>query len=133
MWYHDFALVYNVRTKGRILPYLLGGVGAQYWFIDSAYINETRPALTYSIGGGIRIVGDDLFSVTLEVRDYFSKLNIRSDAIYRSNVVDPQDDTRQINIPVTNLDAQGVEEPFAGFQKENLSSLWYAIGIVATF
>jgi hypothetical protein len=133
LWYHDFSLVYNVKTKGRILPYVLGGVGAQYWFVDSAYINDTRPALTYSIGGGIRIVGDDLFSVTLEVRNYFSKVEHRSDSIFRANVVDPQDDTRQIDIPVTNLDAQGLEVPFAGFQKESLSTLWYAIGIVATF
>ena len=133
VWYHDTALVYNVLTKGRILPYILGGVGGQYWYIDSAYINDTPPALTYSIGGGFRIVGDDLFSINFEVRDFFSKLNNRSDSIFRPNVVDPQDDTRQIDIPITTLDPQGQEQPFGGFQKESLSTIWYSIGIVATF
>ncbi len=133
MWYHDTALVYNVLTKGRVIPYLMGGVGGQYWYVDSSYINDTPPILAYNIGAGIRIVGDDLFSVTVEVRDYFSKVQHRSGAIFRPGVVDPQDDTRQIDIPLSVLDAQGQEQPFSGFQKESLSSLWYSIGVVATF
>ncbi len=133
MWYHDQALVYNVLTRGHLIPYLLGGVGAQYWVIDSAYLKSSDPALTFSFGGGLRIVADDLFSIVLEVRDYITKVQHNSNASFLTNQVDPNDDTRLIDIPLTALDDQGQEIPFQGFQEESYNVIWFSIGLVATF
>jgi len=133
LWYHDQALIYNIRTRGHIIPYVMGGIGAQYWVIDSAYIKGADPAITYSFGGGIRIVADDLFSVVFEVRDYLSTVQHQSSAIFLEDQVDPEDDTRLIDVPLTQTDETGQEIPFRGFEEESYSTLWYSIGIIANF
>lgn len=134
MWYQDHALVFNVMTKGRVLPYVLGGVGAQYWVIDSQYVYDSDSAFTYSFGGGLRIVGDELWSVVLELRDYVSTVHHRSDAIFREGVIDPEDDTRLIDIPMTDLDpADAQRRPFGGFEKLTNHNIWFSIGLVSSF
>lgn len=134
MWYQDQALVYNILTKGRIIPYVMGGIGAQYWVIDSTYLYKSDTAFTYSYGGGIRIVGDDLFSVVVEVRDYVASVQHRSDSIFLENVIDPENDTALIDIPMTDLDPDTAQErPFGGFEKVKNHNIWFSIGIVATF
>jgi len=134
MWYQDQALVYNILTKGRVIPYVLGGIGAQYWVIDSTYIFNSQAAFTYSFGGGIRIVGDELFSVVFEIRDYVATVQHRSDAVFLDSQIDPGDDTRLVNIPMTALNPEtGREEPFGGFEKVKNNNIWFSIGLVATF
>ncbi len=132
-WYHEQALVYNILVRGHLIPYVLGGIGAQYWVIDSAYLKSSDPALTFSFGGGLRVVADDLFSVVFEVRDYMSKVQHNSSSTFLTDQVDPDDDTRLIDIPLTQLDSEDTEIPFGGFAEESYHAIWFSIGLIASF
>jgi hypothetical protein len=131
-WYHDHSVVYNVLTKGRLIPFLSAGIGGQYYYMDSAYVFDNTSAFTVSYGGGLRIVADDLFSVVLEAKGYRQTLKWPSRSVFLQNVTDPERDDVLIDIPMTVLE-EGVERPFTGFEEITLTNLWYSIGLVATF
>lgn len=131
-WYHDHSVIYNVLTKGRLIPYLSAGVGGQYYYMDSTYVFDSASAFTLSYGGGLRVVADELFSILFEVKNYRQDLKWRTSATFLDDVVDPEQDDVLIDIPMTVLE-DGVERPFEGFEENTLNNIWYSIGIVATF
>jgi len=131
-WYHDHSVIYNVLTKGRLIPYLSAGVGGQYYYMDSTYVFDSTSAFTLSFGGGLRVVADELFSVLFEVKNYRQTLRWHTDSVFMGDVVDPDRDDVLIDIPMTVLE-DGAERPFTGFADETLNNIWYSIGLVATF
>ncbi len=101
VWMHDHALTWYPRGQGRLQPYLVGGVGTQFYFVDSRYIDGMASGLTFSYGAGLRVVGDDLFSLQIEVRNYQTAIQYDVDPIFetRQNL----DGNALIDFPVSRL------------------------------
>lgn len=74
MWRHEHGFAYYPRGRGMVQPFLTAGVGTNHFSINSKYIGGTAGNLAFSYGAGLRIVADDLFSITLEVRNYNTKI-----------------------------------------------------------
>lgn len=74
MWRHEHSIVYYPRGRGAVQPYVTGGVGTNHLAVDSAYVEGGSGALAFSYGAGIRWVADELFSLTLEVRNYHTSI-----------------------------------------------------------
>ncbi len=70
MWRNEHGLTYYPRGRGRVQPFLTAGAGWNNFSIDSPYLAGSAGAFAFSYGGGLRIVADDLFSVTFEIRNY---------------------------------------------------------------
>lgn len=71
-WNTSLEALWYPRGEGRIQPYLIGGVGYQFLELDSIFVANNVSAPLYSYGIGLRIVGDDLYSFRIEVRNYHS-------------------------------------------------------------
>jgi len=69
-WNSSLEALWYPRGEGRIQPYLIGGFGYQLLELDSIYVSGNVSAPVYSYGIGLRIVGDDLYSFRVEVRNY---------------------------------------------------------------
>jgi hypothetical protein len=70
MWRNEHGITYYPRGRGMVQPFFTAGIGSNNFSVDSEYISGTAGSIAYSWGGGLRIVADDLFSLTLEVRNY---------------------------------------------------------------
>lgn len=71
-WNTELNGIWYPRGEGRIQPYVIGGVGYQFMELDSVYVDGMSSAPVFSYGAGLRIVGDDLYSFRVEVRNFHS-------------------------------------------------------------
>lgn len=83
-------------------------------------------------------MGDELFSVRLEVREFVHSVQFDARESFLENRPNPDSEApvgeRLIDIPLTQLDASGTARPFADkFEKESFSNLWFSLGVVAAF
>jgi hypothetical protein len=157
----DHSLTYYPLGEGLLQPFVSGGVGSQWYEIDSDYIADgLSGAFSFSYGVGLRIVADDLYSFRLEVRNYHSQVefevaerwriqqNKAGDALLSVPVmrlVDFEDATteqieaifEQLDLPVpapldaTTLPTVPVE--VESFDAMNFTNLYFSIGFTAAF
>jgi hypothetical protein len=157
VWSGELSGVWYPRGEGVVQPYLIGGAGYDWFDIDSFYIDGGTSSLMFSYGAGLKIVGDDLFSIRLEVRNYHTSLehavsktfrtlpNLSADALVDfpiSELVDRGSLTEEEVAAIfeaLDLDPNGLEElaflpvAFPGFEKETFSNLWFSLGFEITF
>lgn len=139
VWFHDSALSYYVLTRGRVLPFVSVGAGSQHFFLDSpSYVDGIANSLSFSFGGGVRIIGDQLFSVRIEAREFIQEVQFDARDAFLEDQPNPDTNApvgeRLIDIPLTQLDAAGTAQHFADkFDKDKFSNLWLSVGVVAAF
>lgn len=157
LWTGELSGVWYPRGKGVVQPYVIGGAGVDWFDIDSVYIDGASSSVAFSYGLGLKLVGDELYSIRLEVRNYHGTLENKVGATFRtlpnlsadalidfpvSKLVDRADLTQaEIDaiFAALDLDPNGLEDltvlpvPYDGYEKESYSNLWFSIGFEATF
>ena len=73
-WDTEIAALWYPRGEGRVQPYLIGAFGRNFFELDSVYANGIAQSNVFSYGLGLRVVGDDLYSFRIEVRNYHREL-----------------------------------------------------------
>lgn len=102
---HELAAVYYPRGKGRLQPYLIGGLGQNFWQLDTNYVDGIASSLVYSYGAGLRIIGDDLYSFRLEVRRFSTSVQHEVNDVF---ITTPSVDGRSlVDVPVSRLRSVG--------------------------
>lgn len=160
IWTAELSGVWYPRGEGVLQPYLIGGIGQNWFDIDSSYIDGVTSAMAFSYGVGLRIVGDDLYSIRLEVRNYHTSLdhsvggtfrelpNLSADRLVKfpvSSLVDlDQLSDAQIAaiLEALDLDPSIVEGEnavtalpvaYVKYEEETFMNLWVSLGFEATF
>lgn len=157
IWSGDLSAVWYPRGEGAVQPYLIGGGGVDWFDIDSVYIDGATTSTSFSYGIGLKLVGDELYSIRLEARNYhvsldhnvarsFRKLpNLSADALIEypvSRLVNINDLTQeQIDEILASLDLDNVDPstltalpvPYEGFDNQSFTNLWFSLGFEATF
>jgi hypothetical protein len=138
MWFHETSVSWYPIVRGRLLPYVSGGVGGQYYFLDSSnYVHGTTSSLAFSTGVGLRLVGDNVLSARLEVRNYWYSVDFTPSQNFLKDVPNPDRGApvgeRLLNIPLTALDADGTAQQVTKYDKQSFSNLWMSVGFVAAF
>lgn len=123
----DVGLTYYPRGEGRMQPYLTGGIGSQWYDVDSDYIDGFGKGLSFSYGGGLRVVMDDLYSFRFEVRNYHTEIGFDVNPEWRldQNI----QGTALIGIPVLAItdyrDSNGVPR----FSADELNQIYGRLGL----
>lgn len=157
VWTGEVSGVWYPRGEGVVQPYLIGGGGMDWFDIDSVYINGATSSVTFSYGAGLKIVGDELYSIRLEVRNYHTTLdhsigetfrtlpNLSADALLDFPVSELVDrgslSPEEVDaiFEALDLDPNGLEDitvlpvPYSSYEKETFTSLWFSLGFEATF
>ncbi|RKZ10630.1 hypothetical protein DRQ53_05515 [bacterium] len=157
IWTGELSGSWYPRGEGTFQPYLIGGVGANLYDIDSAYIDGSTSSLAFSYGVGIRLIGDELYSIRIEARNYHASLensvgstflqlpNLSADQLVDfpvSRLVDQSELTQAeidailqlLDINPGAIDPQTpLPVPYESYETETFSSLWVSIGFEATF
>jgi hypothetical protein len=160
IWNAELSGVWYPRGKGVLQPYLIGGIGQNWFDIDTSYIDGVTSSLAFSYGLGLRIVGDELYSIRMEVRNYHTALdhavgdtfrelpNLRADRLIKfpvSSLVDINtlsDAEIAAILESLDLDPSIVEGEnavtvlpvaYGGYEEETFMNLWISLGFEATF
>lgn len=157
IWQGEISAVWYPRGKGVFQPYLIGGGGGNLFDIDSSYIDGSTAGLFFSYGGGIKLVGDELYSIRIEVRNYHSNLNhevgatfrelpnLSADALVQYPVSQLRDQSEltqaeidailaKLDLDPNAIDAQTpLPVPYEQYDNEAFSNLWISLGFEATF
>lgn len=157
----DHSFTYYPRGEGRLQPFVSAGVGSQWYELDSDYIKDgLTGAFGFSYGVGLRVVGDDLYSFRLEVRNYHAQIEFEPAERWRiqqnkagdkllsvpvMQLVDFENATQEeieavfarLDLPVPNpLDETTlpmVPVPVDSFEPVDFTNLYFSIGFSATF
>jgi len=113
--------------EGRWHPFLLGGLGKTWYSLNSNYTEGSTSSWTYTGGGGIRFVADELVSVRLEV--LYNRSKVKFDPA--ESFLSLEEGT--LIIPLYELPDVGVATPVQEFEEHSLSSLSWALGFTAAF
>lgn len=84
LWMHDHGLAWYPRGEGRVQPYLVAGAGSQVYFLDSKYVEGSASGFAFSYGAGLRVVGDDLYSLRIEVRNYHTSVRFAPGSVFET-------------------------------------------------
>ena len=157
VWSGELSGVWYPRGKGVVQPYIIGGVGYDWFDIDTVYIDGATSSLAFSYGAGLKLVGDELYSIRLEIRNYHTGLahsvgktfrtlpNLSADALVDfpvSELVDRESLTQEeidAIFEALDLDPNGLDEltvlpvPYSGYEEQTFSNLWFSLGFEATF
>jgi len=160
IWNAELSGVWYPRGKGVFQPYLIGGIGQNWFDIDTVYIDGVSSALAFSYGLGVRIIGDDLFSLRMEVRNYHTALehavgstfrelpNLSADRLIQfpvSSLVDISElsdaeiaailESLDLDPSIVEGDNAVTRLPvaYAGYEEETFMNLWISLGFEAAF
>ena len=157
VWSGELSGVWYPRGEGVVQPYLIGGGGFDWFDIDSVYIDGATTSTSFSYGLGLKLVGDELYSIRLEARNYHVKLehdvartfrtlpNLSADALVDypiSRLVDINDlsqaeiDAILDSLDLDNLDPSTLTSlpvPYEGYESESFTNLWFSLGFEAAF
>lgn len=157
IWNTELSGVWYPRGRGVLQPYLIAGAGLDVYNIDSAYIEGGTNAFAFSYGAGLKLVGDEIYSIRIEVRNYHTTMNHSPADSFRelpnlsadrkvnypvSRLVDQSELTQaeidailqQLDIDPSAIDAQTpLPVPYGKYESETMSSLWISVGFEATF
>jgi hypothetical protein len=157
VWSGELSGVWYPRGTGVVQPYVIGGAGYDWFDIDTAYIDGATSSFAFSYGAGLKIVGDELYSIRLEVRNYHTNLansvgqpfrtlpNLSANALVDfpvSELVERDTLTPEevdAIFEALDLDPTALDEltllpvPYSGYEKETFSTLWFSLGFEATF
>lgn len=129
------AMIYPLNMfgdgKGKLHPFLTGGVGGLWYEMNSNYFKGTSMANDYSLGAGLRLLVDKNISVRFEVlthihtieftpADYFTTLD-------EGTLVVPLNEYPQ------NPDGSVDEKPVTKYEPQSLSLLNWSIGVHGSF
>ena len=130
-WNTELSALWYPRGEGRIQPYLIGAVGYQFMELDSVYVDGISSAPVFSYGAGLRVVGDDLYSFRLEVRNFHSTLSF--DAAREFATIVAPNGGGLFDIPIFQLVEEGEVELDENFQPVDpeLRELFQSLGINA--
>ena len=138
-------------------PYLIGGAGFDWWDVDSVYMAGATNSFSFSYGAGLRIVGDELYSIRLEIRNYHTGIapevgktfltlpNLSADALVDfpvSELVDRNSLTPEEVAAIfeaLDLDPSAYQDltllpvAYSGYDEQTFMTLWFSLGFEATF
>jgi hypothetical protein len=98
----DHSLTYYPFGDGLLQPFVSGGIGSQWYELDSDYIADgLTGAFSFSYGLGLRVVADDLYSFRLEVRNYHAQVEFEVADYWR--VQQNEAGNALISVPVMRL------------------------------
>jgi hypothetical protein len=152
-----WILDHITSAEGAVQPFLSVLAGTQSIYLDSDYVTDRTSTFQLSYGGGLRIVGDDLYSISIEARYYHSKVQYGVDSYFREVI--GLDGQSRVKFPVgqlhrtadlvaqygqdfvdkivEQLGLDGTEDklPVApdSYEKRNFNNLWISVGFVAAF
>ena len=157
VWSGELSGVWYPRGMGVVQPYVIGGAGYDWFDVDSAYIDGATSSFAFSYGAGLKIVGDELYSIRLEIRNYHTSLdhavgktfvtlpNLGADALVDfpvSELVDRESLSPEEIAAIfeaLDLNPNGLEDltvlpvPYSSYEKETFSNLWFSLGFEAAF
>lgn len=164
IWNHEHGITWYPRgwwifdrfssKEGAVQPFLSLMAGTQSIFLDSDYVQEPATTFQFSYGLGLRIVGDDLYSIRVEARNYHSQVQYDVDEYFREVI--GLDGESRVRFPVGRLERKDdldpeladrivaelglpapapdkLPVPPAEFEKRNFTNLWVSVGFVAAF
>jgi hypothetical protein len=157
VWSGELSGVWYPRGTGVVQPYIIGGAGYDWFDIDTTYVDGATSSFAFSYGAGLKIVGDELYSIRIEVRNYHTSLansvgqpfrtlpNLSADALVdfpvselvgRDTLTPEEVDAI---FEALDLDPAALEDltlipvPYSGYEEETFSTLWFSLGFEATF
>lgn len=157
VWTGELSGVWYPRGEGVVQPYLIGGGGIDWFDVDSGYIDGATTSTSFSYGVGLKLVGDDIYSIRLEARNYHVQLehdvaqtfrrlpNLSADGLVDypiSRLVDIDDlSPEEVEAILGSLDLDNLDPetlttlpvPYGNFDSESFTNLWFSIGFEATF
>lgn len=157
IWSGELSGVWYPRGEGTVQPYLIAGGGFDWFDVDSAYIAGGTTSTSFSYGLGLKLIGDELYSIRLEARNYHVGLdhdvastfrtlpNLSADALVDypvSRLVDINDLSQaEIDAILDGLDLDNLDPatltalpvPYESFDSESFTNLWFSLGFEAAF
>ncbi len=113
--------------RGRVHPFLTGGVGTAIYNLDSNYVDESASSVNVNFGGGIRVIADDVISLRAEVL-----YQVHSIEFTPAEFFDERDDGT-VRIPVFEFTDSGEYERARDFASETLGGLTWQLGFQVVF
>jgi len=113
--------------RGRIHPFLTGGVGTAFYNLDSNYVDETASSVNINVGGGIRVFADDVISLRAEIL-----YQVHSIEFTPAEFFDQRDDGT-VTIPVYEFTDSGEYQRAESFASETLGGLTWQLGFQLVF
>ena len=126
------------RGEGRVQPYVIGSIGQQLMELDSVYVDGLSSSIQYSYGAGLRVIGDDLYSFRLEIRNSHSTLSFDASDEFVT-IVEPNGgglidvELGQLDETVTEGGVNARLDPNVSYDDVSLSTLSFTLGFVAAF
>jgi hypothetical protein len=113
--------------RGRVHPYVTGGVGVATYSLDSQYVDD--PASGFNVNGGIglRIIADRLISVRTEILYQYHAITFEPAELFDDR------DQGTVRIPVYRFDTFGNYERVGSYAKQTLGGLTWQIGFAVSF
>jgi hypothetical protein len=113
--------------RGRVHPYVTGGIGQALYNLDSNYIDDPATSLNLNGGIGVRLIADKLIAARVEV-------------LYQHHTIEfePAEwfdvrDAETVRIPVYRFDPFGNYRPVEQYRKNTLGGLTWQVGFTVSF
>jgi len=113
--------------RGRIHPYVTGGVGMAAYNLDSNYIDETASSVNVNLGGGVRVVVDEVISLRAEVLYQVHTIEFEPAELFDER------DEGTVTVPVYEFDEFGGYDRVDSFASETLGGLSWQLGFQIAF
>ena len=126
------------RGEGRVQPYVIGSIGQQWMELDSVYVDGMGSSVQFGYGIGLRVVGDDLYSFRLEVRNSHSTMSFDASDKFVT-VVEPNGgglidvELGQLDETVTEGGVNDRLDSNVEYDDTTLTTLSFTLGFVAAF
>ncbi len=125
------AIVYPLNLHGSRIshwqPYLTGGVGRASYTMDSNYTSDPATAFDANLGGGIRLIADDLISLRFEIVQHFHTIEFAPSEYFDIR------NSGTVKVPNYQFDQAGYYSRVTSYPSESLGSLVWSVGIVGSF
>lgn len=128
------ALVYPLNihgdAKGRVHPFLTGGVSTMWYDMNSSFTAGAAGATDLCAGGGVRLLADQNISLRLEVLFHRNTMEF-TPASYFTELNEGTTRVPMHEYPVVDDILQ--EQQVTAFESNTLSGLSYSLGVQASF
>ncbi len=124
LWY---PLNMDGDGRGRIHPFVTGGVGLALYNLDSNYVDQTASAVNVNLGGGVRVIVDDVISLRAEILYQVHDVEFEPAQLFDER------EEGTVQVPVYLFDDAGEYEEAESFASETLGGLTWQIGAQIAF
>ncbi len=128
------AVIYYLNMdgdgKGRIHPFVTGGVSNMWYSMNSNWVEGAATALDFNVGTGLRILADRNISIRMEVLYHVNSLEWTPAEYYTSR----QEGTVNVPLDAFPSTSEGINQHnIESFDSNTISSLGFSLGVQGSF